>query len=91
MGRPQTAAAAFAVAVSGPLASLAIGGVALGAGIGLNALLGWAVPAAVLVWLGWANLFLGVFNLLPATAKDISRRMQRHALGGQGKGPTEPS
>lgn len=76
MGRPQTAAAAFAVAVSGPLISLAIGGVALGAGIGLHALFGWAVPAAVLVWLGWANLFLGVFNLLPASPLDGGRVVQ---------------
>ncbi|MCX5193320.1 site-2 protease family protein [Streptomyces sp. NBC_00249] len=76
MGRPQTAAAAFAVAISGPLTSLAIGGVALGAGIGLNALLGWPVPAAVLVWLGWANLFLGVFNLLPAAPLDGGRVLQ---------------
>ncbi|MER7985482.1 site-2 protease family protein [Streptomyces noursei] len=76
MGRPQTAAAAFAVAVSGPLTSLLIGGVALGAGFGLSALSGWAVPTVVLVWLGWANVFLGVFNLLPAVPLDGGRVVQ---------------
>lgn len=76
MGRPQTAAAAFAVAVSGPLTSLVIGGAALGAGIGLHALLRWTVPAAVLVWLGWTNLFLAVFNLLPAAPLDGGRVLQ---------------
>ncbi|MFI8262614.1 site-2 protease family protein [Streptomyces sp. NPDC085665] len=76
MGRPQSAGAAFAVAVSGPLTSLVIGGAAVGAGIGVDSLLGWAVPAAVLVWLGWANLFLGVFNLLPASPLDGGRVLQ---------------
>ncbi|GAA2580943.1 site-2 protease family protein [Streptomyces tubercidicus] len=76
MGRPQTAAAAFAVAVSGPLISLVIGGIALGAGIGLHGLSGWAVPSVVLAWLGWANLFLGVFNLLPAVPLDGGRVVQ---------------
>ncbi|MEU9115143.1 site-2 protease family protein [Streptomyces sp. NPDC048483] len=77
MGRPKTAAAAFLVAVSGPLTSLVIGGVALGAGLGLHALARWAaVPAVVLLWLGWANLFLGVFNLLPAVPLDGGRVVQ---------------
>ncbi|MGX7758830.1 site-2 protease family protein [Streptomyces angustmyceticus] len=76
MGRPQSASAAFAVAVSGPLTSLVIGGVALGAGFGLHRLSGWAVPAVVLAWLGWANLFLGVFNLLPAVPLDGGRVLQ---------------
>ncbi|MFD7834250.1 site-2 protease family protein [Streptomyces sp. NPDC059761] len=76
MGRPQTAPAAFAVAVSGPLTSLVIGGAAVGAGIGLHTLPGWAVPAAVLVWLGWTNLFLAVFNLLPASPLDGGRVLQ---------------
>ncbi|WP_432141244.1 site-2 protease family protein [Streptomyces sp. bgisy084] len=76
MGRPPNAAAAFAVAVSGPLISLVIGGVALGAGIGLHGVSGWAVPSVVLAWLGWANLFLGVFNLLPAVPLDGGRVVQ---------------
>ncbi|QRX95991.1 MULTISPECIES: site-2 protease family protein [Streptomyces] len=76
MGRPQTAAAAFAVAVSGPLTSLLIGGVALGAGFGLSQLSLWEVPAVVLVWLGWANVILGVFNLLPAVPLDGGRVVQ---------------
>ncbi|RVU22896.1 site-2 protease family protein [Streptomyces antnestii] len=76
MGRPRTATAALAVAVSGPLTSVAVGGLAFGAGIGLYRLTGWTVPAAVLVWLGWANLFLGVFNLLPATPLDGGRVLQ---------------
>ncbi|MFG2211243.1 site-2 protease family protein [Streptomyces sp. NPDC048638] len=77
MGRPGTAAAAFLVAAGGPLTSLVVGGVALGAGIGLHAVSGWAaVPAVVLLWLGWANLFLGLFNLLPAVPLDGGRVMQ---------------
>lgn len=86
MGRPQTAAAAFAVAVSGPLISLVIGGVALGAGIGLHELSGWAVPSVVLAWLGWANLFLGVFNLLPAVPLDGGGWCRRCCGGAPGTG-----
>lgn len=76
MGKPRTAGAAFLVAVGGPLASLVVGAAALGAGVGVNALFGWEVPAAVLVWLAWVNFLLGVFNLLPAAPLDGGRVVQ---------------
>ncbi|SEN86194.1 site-2 protease family protein [Actinacidiphila rubida] len=76
MGRPRTAGVALWVAIVGPLASLVIGGAALGAGIGLHSAPSWALPAALLAWLGWANLLLGVFNLLPAVPLDGGRVLQ---------------
>ncbi|HZF88578.1 site-2 protease family protein [Streptomyces sp.] len=84
MSKPRTARSTFWVAVSGPLTSLLAGALALGAGIGLDTLSGAEVPAAVLLWLGWVNLVLAVFNLLPAAPLDGGRVVQALTWWGTG-------
>ncbi|MER5795244.1 site-2 protease family protein [Streptomyces sp. NPDC001980] len=76
MDGPTTARAAFAVAVSGPLASLLLGGAAIAGAAGMQAVLGWRMPVVVLGWLGGMNVLLGVFNLLPAAPLDGGRVLQ---------------
>ncbi|MEV6058006.1 site-2 protease family protein [Streptomyces sp. NPDC052107] len=76
MDRPTTARTAFMVAVSGPLASLLLGGIGLGAAAAVEAAPGWRILVAVLGWLGGTNLVLGVFNLLPAAPLDGGRLLQ---------------
>ncbi|MGW4984177.1 site-2 protease family protein [Streptomyces mirabilis] len=76
LDRPTTARAAVTVAISGPLASLLLGGIVLGAAAAVDATLGWRIPVAVLGWLGGTNLLLGVFNLLPAAPLDGGRLLQ---------------
>ena len=72
---PETARDEFAVAIAGPLTSLGLGVVALGVGAALG---GALIPVDLLggswfVRLGWLNLILGVFNLLPAFPLDGGR------------------
>jgi Zn-dependent protease len=75
-GQFPSAGAEFRIAVAGPLVSLVIGG-------GLTALgLAVAFPApvdAVVTWLGYINLILLAFNLLPALPLD-GGRIARAAL-----------
>ncbi|WP_369395427.1 site-2 protease family protein [Streptomyces sp. CG1] len=76
MDLPTRARTAFVVAASGPLASLLLGGISIGAAVGLHAMLDWRLPIAVLGWLGGTNVLLGVFNLLPAAPLDGGRVLQ---------------
>jgi len=75
-GRFPSAGAEFRIAVAGPLVSLVIGVVFLAVAIVLP------LPAAldgVFAWLGYINLVLLVFNLLPALPLD-GGRVLRSAL-----------
>ena len=62
----------FWVAIAGPLVSLALFGALFGLGIG-GALLGSTELAGFCVLLGWINLSLFLFNLLPAFPMDGGR------------------
>jgi len=62
---PRTATHEALIAAAGPAVSLVLGGL----GLGLGALTGtW-----LLTWLGWTNLIIAAFNLLPALPMDGGR------------------
>lgn len=75
-GRFPSAGAEFRIAIAGPLVTLVIGIVCLALAVALP--LGAAVDAVVL-WLGYTNLVILVFNLLPALPLD-GGRVLRSAL-----------
>jgi Zn-dependent protease/CBS domain-containing protein len=73
---PTDAKTEFWVAISGPIASLIIGFGCLGIALGL----GWqrstepqTAVAGVLVWLGYINFALAVFNMIPGFPLDGGR------------------
>lgn len=68
---PESPRAALHIAVAGPLVSLGLGALGVGAGLALEGLVGASVT-----WFGVMNLFLGVFNLLPAYPLDGGRVYQ---------------
>src|SRR5438128_449687 len=70
------AASEFWIAIVGPITSFLIGALLLG----ISATQGWNTPAtpktpvlAMMVWLGFINVMLGVFNLIPGFPLDGGR------------------
>jgi Zn-dependent protease len=68
---PQTPGASFRIAVAGPAVSAAFGIVGVVAGTLLNGL-----PRIAVMWFGVMNIFLVLFNLLPAFPLDGGRIYQ---------------
>jgi Zn-dependent protease len=62
---PRTATHELLIAAAGPAVSLALGGL----GLGLGAVTHWSL----LGWLGWTNLIIAAFNLIPALPMDGGR------------------
>jgi Zn-dependent protease/CBS domain-containing protein len=70
---PPSAKAEFLMAVAGPLSSIVLGGVFLGLGFLAHGL-AWSEPVVgVLDYLGFLNLILAGFNLIPAFPLDGGR------------------
>lgn len=65
---PKTANDEIAIAAAGPAVSLALGGLGLA--------LGSVVGTWMMTYVGWINIILGVFNLLPALPMDGGRIMR---------------
>jgi len=65
----------FRMAIIGPLSSLVIGGIFFGIYFGLRHVDTFAVQfiTAIAFWLGYINVFLGVFNLIPGFPLDGGR------------------
>ena len=71
----------FLVAIVGPICSLVIGGLMLG-GIWLSGVSPEATPlASIFYWLGWINISLGLFNLLPGFPLDGGRVLRSIVWG----------
>jgi len=70
---PSSPKAEFLMAIAGPIFSMLLGVGAYGIGrLGTRA--GWPVPVTgVLLYLGWLNLILAAFNLIPAFPLDGGR------------------
>lgn len=78
-GEPDRPATEFLIGIVGPFTSASVGGICLG----LASAVGWSPaaepstpPLAVLVWLGYINLGLAVFNMIPGYPLDGGRALR---------------
>lgn len=72
-GEALSPGADFRIAVVGPLTSFVLAGVFWLVALALQPRTGTTVAAAAAGWLGWTNLLLGAFNLLPGAPLDGGR------------------
>jgi Zn-dependent protease/predicted transcriptional regulator len=74
-GEPKTAKDEFRMAIAGPLSSLLLGGIFWGIWLALRGSNVGSIQfvAAITYWLGYINLALGVFNLVPGFPLDGGR------------------
>jgi Zn-dependent protease/CBS domain-containing protein len=72
-GEAQTAKTEFRIAVSGPVTSLALGGVFAALAVAFRQLGVTNIAVGVAWWLSGINLLLGLFNLLPGAPLDGGR------------------
>ena len=71
---PPTPRAEFLIAVVGPLTSFAIGGALLA--LAASAVLPDGIAAAIVQYLAWINIAVGVFNLVPGFPLDGGRLLR---------------
>jgi Zn-dependent protease len=79
---PTSPRAEFLMALAGPVASLALSAGLLAVGVWVHSMDGPEAVAEVVVYLGWLNAMVGLFNLVPAYPLD-GGRMLRAALWGR--------